>query len=85
MTRLIPGFATIVALYSAAGLTSPVPFWEGGEAVLRKKLAMLLVVAGPALAVSDNFNGNNGNHFGDARHADHGSHIGGGMGGGRFQ
>jgi hypothetical protein len=63
--------------------------------MLRKKLAVLVAaammlvsvfaVAGPAVAVSDNFNGNSGNHFGDARNPDSGNHTGGGIGGGRFK
>jgi hypothetical protein len=48
-------------------------------------LTMAVVTAGPALAVSDNFNGNNGNHFGDARNPDNGNHYGDGIGGGRFK
>jgi hypothetical protein len=42
---------------------------------------MALVVAGPAVAVSDNFNGNNGNHHGDVRNPDSGKHFGGDAGG----
>ncbi len=62
---------------------------------MRKRLAVLVAaammlvsvfaMAGPAVAVSDNFNGNNGNHHGDTRNPDNGNHFGGGVGGGRFK
>jgi len=48
-------------------------------------LAMLLANAGMASAKSLVIQGNNGNHYGDARHDDNGNHNGGGIGGGRFR